>query len=89
MAGRRLREHFAAVLCYASEERKKEGGVGGDGTKPSLSELPSSCSSYDEIPASASLAVDPKLARRGWALLFVYSLQNRAHHKIIGRIGRA
>lgn len=67
MAGRRLREHFAAaVLCYASEERKGrggggKGGGGGDGTKPSL-RLYRSCprpAPPTMNPANASLAVDP------------------------------
>lgn len=63
MAGRRLREHFAAaVLCYASEERKEGGGGGGgDGTKPSL-RLYRSCprpAPPTMSPANASLAVDP------------------------------
>lgn len=94
MAGRRLREHFAAaVLCYASEERKRGGG--GDGTyertKPSLR-------LYRSCPRPAPPTMNPgeciprgwsEPARRGWALLFVYRLQNRAHHKIIGRTGRA
>lgn len=65
MAGRRLREHFAAaVLCYASEERKRDGG--GDGTyertKPSLRlyrSCPRPAPPTMKIPESASPAVDP------------------------------
>lgn len=78
------------VLCVGRKKRRwrRRRRRRNETISSALSELLSSCSSYDEsrecIPRGWS---EP--ARRGWALLFVYRLQNRAHHKIIGRTGRA
>lgn len=82
------------VLCVGRKKRRRRRRRNETISSSALSELPSpsSCSSYDESRECTSLAVDPNphdATRRGWALLFVYRLQNRAHHKIIGRTGRA
>lgn len=95
MAGRRLREHFAALRCV-SGWREGGGGEGGDRrgkwTKPSLrlsdEELPSSYSSYDKSRECIS---------RGWCsasephdavgLCYLSTGYRIVHHKIIGERG--
>lgn len=97
MAGRRLREHFAALWCVSGWSGGGGGGSeGGDRrgkwTKPSLrlsdEELPSSYSSYDKSRECIS---------RGWCsasephdavgLCYLSTGCRIAHHKIIGERG--